>query len=81
MLFRKLSRFVELSKAEREALGRFTRRTSSLARHDHLLREGDKPEKMHLLLEGWACRYKLLSDGKRQIFSYLVPGDLCDVQL
>lgn len=36
---------------------------------------------MFLLVEGWACRYKILRDGKRQIMAYLVPGDLCDVHI
>lgn len=31
------------------------------------------------MLEGWACRYKALPDGRRQIVSILVPGDLCDL--
>lgn len=49
-------------------------------KHD-LIKEGDRPEVVFLLIEGWACRYKLLPDGKRQIMAYLVPGDLCDVQI
>jgi CRP-like cAMP-binding protein len=27
------------------------------------------------ILSGWACRQRLLSDGRRQIFSLLLPGD------
>jgi CRP-like cAMP-binding protein len=28
-----------------------------------------------LLLSGWACRQRLLPDGRRQIFSLMLPGD------
>lgn len=28
-----------------------------------------------LILQGWACRQRVLSDGQRQIFSFLLPGD------
>jgi CRP-like cAMP-binding protein len=33
------------------------------------------------MLDGWACRYKQLPDGKRQIVSLFVPGDFCDVNV
>jgi CRP-like cAMP-binding protein len=36
---------------------------------------------VHLILEGFACRYKVLADGTRQIMAYLVPGDFCDLQV
>jgi len=47
------------------------------ARHD-LVREGDRARSVIAVLEGWACRYKQLPDGRRQIVSILTPGDLCD---
>jgi len=40
---------------------------------------GDKTEQLHVLLDGWACRYKILRDGKRQITALLLPGDPCDL--
>ena len=43
-----------------------------------LIREGDKPGQVFVMLEGWACRYKLLPEGTRQITSFLMPGDCCD---
>ena len=48
------------------------------ARHD-LIREGDKPGPIFIILKGWACRYKLLPEGTRQITSFLMPGDCCDL--
>jgi CRP-like cAMP-binding protein len=44
-----------------------------------LVVDGSHPERVHVLLEGCACRYKLLSDGRRQITALLIPGDLCDI--
>ncbi len=43
--------------------------------------EGDRPRAVFLVLKGWAFRYKQLEDGSRQILAYLVPGDLCDIQI
>ncbi|MBC7769358.1 MAG: Crp/Fnr family transcriptional regulator [Phycisphaerales bacterium] len=48
------------------------------ARHD-LIREGDKPGPIFVIMEGWACRYKLLPEGTRQITAFLMPGDCCDM--
>jgi CRP-like cAMP-binding protein len=50
------------------------------ARRD-LLREGDPPKNVFLVLDGWACRYKTLPDGRRQIVSFFVPGELCDLNV
>jgi CRP-like cAMP-binding protein len=48
------------------------------ARHD-LIREGDKPGSIFVILAGWACRYKMLPEGTRQITAFLMPGDCCDM--
>ena len=47
----------------------------------NIIREGDRPEHVHLMVEGWAARYKLLPDGTRQITAFLIPGDLCDFHI
>lgn len=44
-----------------------------------LLRQGDSTGPMHILIEGWAIRYKTLEDGRRQILSVLIPGDVFDI--
>ena len=48
------------------------------AGHD-LIREGDKPGPVFVVLEGWACRYKLLPEGTRQITALLMPGDCSEL--
>lgn len=50
------------------------------ARHD-LVREGEKPGPLFVMLEGWACRYELLPEGTRQITAFLMPGDCCDLHV
>lgn len=35
-----------------------------------------RSEYVHILCEGWAFRYIQLSDGRRQILRFLLPGDL-----
>lgn len=45
---------------------------------DHILRDGGKEPSIRVLLSGFACRYKHLPDGRRQITAFLTPGDICD---
>ncbi len=42
-----------------------------------MLREGAHQRSIVLVVEGWLCRYKQLENGKRQITSIYIPGDLC----
>ena len=39
------------------------------------------PGPVFVVLEGWACRYKILPGGSRQIISFLMPGDFCDMHV
>src|SRR5262245_59477833 len=40
-----------------------------------LLREGEIIPGPSYILEGWALRTRYLSDGRRQIFGFVLPGD------
>lgn len=50
-----------------------------MRRHQYILRRGERPRSVLLLEEGWAARYRLLSDGRRHISNFYLPGDLCDL--
>ena len=45
-----------------------------------LLSEGAHSSHLYTVLSGWAFRYKLLTDGRRQILNYMLPGDLLGLQ-
>jgi CRP-like cAMP-binding protein len=44
------------------------------------LREGAGTEHLYTVLGGWAFRYKMLDDGRRQILNYALPADLVGLQ-
>lgn len=44
------------------------------------LQEGAHNEHLYTVLNGWAFRYKMLDDGRRQILNYALPGDLVGLQ-
>lgn len=49
-------------------------------RFEHLVRAGDKCDWIYRVEEGWACRYCMLRDGRRQIAALYLPGDYCEPQ-
>ena len=77
----KLEAFTRLSADDRAALEQLARNSKIVEPRRDLISEGDKPRHVHLVIDGWACRYKTLPDGKRQIVSLFVPGDFCDVNV
>ena len=72
----KLEQFTRLSLKDKEALRDVSRRRMRQVepRRD-LLREGDPPTAV-VVVSGWACCYKQLEDGRRQITGFLLPGDV-----
>jgi CRP/FNR family transcriptional regulator, anaerobic regulatory protein len=45
-----------------------------------VLRQGASSEHLYTVLRGWAFRYKMLPDGRRQILNYALPADLVGLQ-
>ncbi len=77
----KLSGLAELSPNDVAALEAATARPRRYAARQDLIREGDEPGPMFVVLEGWVCRYKILPTGTRQIVAFLMPGDACDLHI
>lgn len=75
---RKLTAHGTLSNEDVRLLSEATRFSRSVNSRRDLIREGDEPGSLFIILRGWACRYKSLPDGSRQITSFLIPGDFCD---
>ena len=68
-----------LSDSERAALDVMLERTREFSSGEDLVREGDKPTNSILLLGGFAARYTLVDDGRRQIMAIHVIGDFVDL--
>ncbi|SFM93555.1 Crp/Fnr family transcriptional regulator [Methylobacterium pseudosasicola] len=79
-LIRKLESIAPLSDRSRQAIESLPVRIHKLDARRDIVRDGDKPTHCCLIIDGWACRYKLLSQGKRQILSFHIPGDIPDLQ-
>jgi CRP-like cAMP-binding protein len=79
LLIRKLSRVIKLSDDDERLLTSLCGNTRQLPAKRDIIREGDRPDHVRLVLEGWAGRYKVLPSGARQITAFLIPGDFCDL--
>lgn len=79
-LIRKLENFAPLSAEEKTALTDASTTSRRFGPREDLIHEGDPTDGVKIILEGLACRYKVLPDGRRQIVAYLVPGDICDLR-
>lgn len=80
-LVKKLEQFAKLSDEDKRALDAAAGEVKEFGPRQDIIAEGERPENVHLILEGWAGRYKLLPNGDRPIMAYLIPGDLCDVHV
>lgn len=78
---RKLGSFEPLRSDDREWLASVSAHTRLVGADQDLIREGDNPENVLVIVDGFAMRYKMTSDGRRQIFAYLIPGDFCDLHV
>lgn len=68
-----------LSAEEKALLSEALSETQDFSRHDDLVREGSEPAYSSLLVEGFAARYKLLANGRRQLTAIHVVGDFVDL--
>jgi len=79
-LTRKLDRLGTLQPSDREAVAALPFRLATVAPATHLVREGDLVTECCLLLTGYSFRYKIATNGNRQIVSFHLPGDILDLQ-
>ena len=79
-LARKLSTFMKLSREELAVLVDLQSKSRSVKRDQELTDEGRAGNKAFILQKGWACSYKMLPDGGRQIIAFPIPGDCVGVR-
>jgi len=81
-LIAKLNAFTGMTAGSEDAINDLaSRRIASLDRGQDIISEGEEPRTVNLLVSGWACRYKMMEDGRRQILAFFVPGDLADLHV
>ena len=80
LLLRKLELFGALDDADKQLLDQVVRTPRKVASHKDIIRQGEAPD-VHRVVDEFLYRFKVLRNGDRQIFAYLVPGDFCDLNI
>jgi CRP-like cAMP-binding protein len=75
-LVTKLSRFIPLSDEDVRVLDGMCLNEERFKADTDIVREGNVPRSAFVLTHGMAFRYRLMPDGKRQIFTFMIPGDV-----
>jgi CRP-like cAMP-binding protein len=73
-ILRRLRSLAALSESDIELVRGLTERRERHGAGEQLAAEGDLT-RPRFVVSGWACRQRLMPDGRRQIFSLLLPGD------
>jgi CRP-like cAMP-binding protein len=77
---RQLPAFREFEDQELAFVSRFKRGELAVDKGATFILEGHHSAHLYTILSGWAFRYKLMHDGRRQILNYIMPGDLAGLQ-
>jgi len=75
-LKRKLSAVVQLTKAEFACLDAMQAKVRCVPAGTEIVRDGEPFAHAYIVKAGWAIRFKSLSDGRRQILNFVLPGDV-----
>ena len=75
VLAKKLNSFLPLTRKELNALAEMQSAPLTVKRGKQLTQEGQTGHKAFVLQAGWACNYKDLPNGNRQIISFPIAGD------
>lgn len=77
---RPLHTFRAFEKQELVFVSKFKKGELAVDKGSTVLVEGSHSAHLYTVLSGWGFRYKLMSDGRRQILNYVMPGDLLGLQ-
>src|SRR4051794_3148772 len=79
-LIRKLESIGDVAAEEKAALRELPVQVRNFPDGRDIVAEGDRPMQCCLVLDGFVCRYRLLPEGRRQILSFHVSGEIPDLQ-
>src|SRR5687768_7609066 len=79
-LVRHLANIAQLSDDGKQALANLPMQVASLKADEEIVREGDRPTRSFVILEGFVINFKVTGEGNRQILAYHLPGDIPDLQ-
>jgi CRP-like cAMP-binding protein len=79
-MIRRIESVFTLTDDERQALKNLPMQLAVIRENQDLVREGDCPSRSCLILSGFTATYKVTKEGKRQITTFGIAGDIPDLQ-
>lgn len=79
-LFRKLGQYLTLTREQRQCIVDLVKDQTSVNPDTAIVSQGEPYGLCGILAEGWAIQYKTLSDGRRQVVNFLLPGTFVGLQ-
>lgn len=76
---RKLEMLVSLDAVDRRTIAALPITVYPTEKRREIFDNGQRPNFAFVLLEGWAARFTLRTDGSRRITGFLLPGDFCGI--
>ena len=77
---RKFETREQLDSADRQAIYDLPYELHTVEANRYIVREGDRPTRSTLIVDGLAFRQKVTVEGARQILSVHIPGDFVDLE-
>lgn len=75
----KLKGIAPLIESDVQALEHLPFVRQKIRKYRDVIVKGEAPSYLYVMLDGWAGRYTLRSNGSRRITGYLLPGDFCGI--
>jgi CRP-like cAMP-binding protein len=72
----RLRQYTPISETDIAGLRAIVERKFTIGKKRDVILEGYETRKLHIVERGFAARYKLLHNGKRQVLSIIMPGDV-----
>ncbi|HUJ02834.1 MAG TPA: Crp/Fnr family transcriptional regulator [Rhizomicrobium sp.] len=76
VVLKRFSQYARLTSDEENLLAALASNAHEVPAGAHLLAESEALNRPRLMLAGWGCHFRTLSDGRRQIFEFILPGDI-----
>jgi CRP-like cAMP-binding protein len=77
---RRIATVIRISDEEKSAIRKLPIRRTEIKADQDVVRQGESPTRMFFIVEGMTATYKIVSDSRRQIVGFHLPGDAPDLQ-
>lgn len=75
-IIRHFEHYAELTKDDHDLLVSLEKRPQDYSRNTVIWNQGEQSEHFFTVQSGWACSYRNMEDGSRQVLDLYVPGDI-----